>query len=48
MNAKKHSYLHFFKPTYDLSLEKGTFLDNLLPPQNLKVAIYKDLVILRR
>jgi hypothetical protein len=30
----------------DLSLEKSSFLDNYLPPQNLKVAIYKGLVIL--
>ena len=26
----------------DLSLEKGTFLDNFLPLQNLKVTIYRN------
>jgi hypothetical protein len=45
-NAKKRVYLHFFGASYNFTLQKSLFLLKISPFQNLKVAIYKVLVIL--
>jgi len=38
--------LHYFIPTYTLSLENGPFLTKILDIQKLKMAIHKGLMIL--
>jgi hypothetical protein len=47
-DAKKRSFLHYFKPSYGFTPQKWLFLAKFSPLQNLKVAIYKGFVILGR
>ena len=45
---EKRLHLHYFMPTYTLPLKKRTLLTKISLFQNLKMAIYKDLVILEQ